>query len=77
MKEKPCIRFWNGRWYVHPDRDTSFAIASGKTVREAWANYQLIEYEIECRKALVTAGRSGKFNMNVIFTVLRRLRGKA
>ena len=72
QRPKPHIRFWAGRWYVHPDSETTFAIASGATVLTAWASYQLIEYDRE----LLAAARGGKFSMNVITAAWRRLRGK-
>lgn len=72
QRPKPHIRFWAGRWYVHPDRETTFAIASGATVLTAWASCQLIEYDRE----LLAAVRGGKLSMNVITAAWRRLRGE-
>lgn len=75
QRPKPHILFWAGRWYVQPDRDTTFAIASGATVRSAWASYQLIEYEIETSNAITAHGIENPFIPKLIITAWRRLMG--
>ena len=75
-RARPHIRFWTGRWYVHPSRDTSFAITSGITLLDAWRNYLNIETEIEYQRAILAAARGGKFSMNIIAAAWQRLRGK-
>lgn len=76
MHDRPHLRFWCGRWYVHPDRETSFAIACGRTPLDAWMNYQVVEAEIRYRREMLAVARGGKFNMNIIIAAWRRLRGQ-
>lgn len=80
MPNKPHIKMRNGLWFVTtgPEKDAR-TIACGATPESAYSAslmWQLI-FANKSRSEGVRAARSGKFNMNIIITAWRRLRGRS